>query len=138
MESPECLLVAMVCISGGMGIALMMLVLGMLAAQAFREILKCFCREGLSLSQIQQLPRSCKSMAESNDTEECAVCLQQFQRGETCITLQPCGHFFHYKCAAEWLFLRPICPLCRATVIPTTSAVAEEGDSRLQLPPDIP
>lgn len=41
----------------------------------------------------------------------CAVCLSEYNEGEALRRL-PCGHYFHRKCADEWLGRSKRCPLC--------------------------
>lgn len=47
---------------------------------------------------------------------DCAICLRQFESGESCRQL-PCHerHIFHDDCAAGWLQKTGRCPLCRKT-----------------------
>ena len=40
--------------------------------------------------------------------EQCAVCLAS---GTDCAL--ECGHFFHWRCARQWLRLSNTCPICR-------------------------
>ncbi|KAH7405554.1 hypothetical protein KP509_15G075700 [Ceratopteris richardii] len=53
--------------------------------------------------------------APSAKSMECAVCLSDFRRGETCKLLPSCGHFFHVECIDLWFLSQTTCPLCRAT-----------------------
>jgi len=46
---------------------------------------------------------------------ECAVCLDEFRAGDVLAHL-PCGHRFHWACAAPWLEGTSRCPFCRAAV----------------------
>jgi Ring finger domain len=45
---------------------------------------------------------------------ECSICLGE---GEEQIVQHPanCAHIFHYQCLNEWSYVKPACPLCRAT-----------------------
>lgn len=49
------------------------------------------------------------------DCSECSVCLDGFQRGETCRLLPLCRHTFHAKCVDSWLYKNPLCPICRTS-----------------------
>ncbi len=50
---------------------------------------------------------------------ECAICQEEFQRGETFIPL-PCNeirpHKFHKDCIKPWLRNKNTCPMCRGTI----------------------
>ncbi|KAI3882227.1 hypothetical protein MKX03_009547 [Papaver bracteatum] len=47
-----------------------------------------------------------------DDGEVCSVCLQDMNVGNHARVLN-CWHVFHEKCALEWLYRKPNCPLCR-------------------------
>lgn len=52
-----------------------------------------------------------KADEESQDEQECAVCLSNFEDGDTLRRL-PCGHHYHKDCIDDWLLRRKVCPLC--------------------------
>lgn len=47
---------------------------------------------------------------------ECAVCLSEFEPGETGRVLPKCNHSFHIECIDMWFHSHDTCPLCRAPV----------------------
>ncbi|XP_047975918.1 RING-H2 finger protein ATL64-like [Salvia hispanica] len=47
---------------------------------------------------------------------ECAVCLSEFEDGETGRILPECKHSFHADCIDAWLRSHPQCPICRTWV----------------------
>ncbi|KAJ0682553.1 putative transcription factor C2H2 family [Helianthus annuus] len=49
---------------------------------------------------------------------DCAVCLSEFQDGESVRLLPKCGHAFHLPCIDTWLRSHSNCPLCRSHVMP--------------------
>jgi hypothetical protein len=53
---------------------------------------------------------------------DCAICLDQLQRGETVTTL-PCKHLFHEACVTLWLRQHNTCPICRAPLEQTSASV---------------
>ncbi|XP_004487829.1 RING-H2 finger protein ATL2-like [Cicer arietinum] len=50
---------------------------------------------------------------------ECAVCLSEFEPGESGRVLPKCDHAFHTECIDMWFHSHSTCPLCRAPVEPT-------------------
>lgn len=51
-----------------------------------------------------ELRRSCN---------ECAICLEDFQRGQLCQVFPVCKHIFHSDCIDHWLQRKLTCPTCR-------------------------
>lgn len=47
---------------------------------------------------------------------DCAVCLSEFEEGETGRVLPKCNHSFHIDCIDMWFQSHSTCPLCRAPV----------------------
>ncbi|KAF7851187.1 hypothetical protein BT93_L4333 [Corymbia citriodora subsp. variegata] len=48
----------------------------------------------------------------ATDQDECAICLERFEAGET-LTHLPCAHRFHSRCVVPWLEVHAHCPCCR-------------------------
>jgi hypothetical protein len=71
-------------------------------------------------------------------TEECSVCLSEFQENERCTLLPRCKHSFHTRCIGTWFLSNSTCPLCRTIVIdlsePSKSNKAIALDSASILP----
>lgn len=51
----------------------------------------------------------------SPEQSDCAVCLEEFETGDTLVHL-PCAHRFHWNCAQPWLETSSHCPCCRMTI----------------------
>lgn len=68
--------------------------------------------EGAEPDQISALPlvRFTTNLF-SEDAASCAVCLSEYELGESLRRL-PCGHHFHRRCADKWLRRSKRCPLC--------------------------
>ncbi|KAG4968212.1 hypothetical protein GYH30_033823 [Glycine max] len=49
----------------------------------------------------------------SSCVSECAICLEDFKKGEECLVFSVCGHTFHCDCIKHWLEEKPSCPICR-------------------------
>ncbi|KAK9164118.1 hypothetical protein Syun_005020 [Stephania yunnanensis] len=48
---------------------------------------------------------------------ECAICLEEFIAGNSCMVLEPCNHMFHEDCISSWLVAEPTCPVCRGSAV---------------------
>ncbi|MFS7895949.1 putative transcription factor C2H2 family [Helianthus anomalus] len=59
---------------------------------------------------------------EKEEVDVCAICLQEFETGETCAGLE-CEHRYHLGCLEKWLQQRNNCPICRAKVFPFLSKI---------------
>ncbi|EHA8588416.1 putative RING-H2 finger protein ATL53 [Cocos nucifera] len=49
---------------------------------------------------------------------ECVVCLEEMAEGQAARVLPGCCHAFHRHCVDTWLQLHPVCPICRARLLP--------------------
>ncbi|BFY98155.1 hypothetical protein BsWGS_01195 [Bradybaena similaris] len=68
---------------------------------------------GLSKSDIEQLPSYRFSIDRSESTQtSCVVCLCDFE-AEDLLRALPCFHGFHAECVDTWLKRNPTCPICR-------------------------
>jgi hypothetical protein len=68
--------------------------------------------EAATTQQIAALPLVlCTPDLFSEPGANCAVCLSEFAVDERLRRL-PCGHYFHRRCADEWLRRSKRCPLC--------------------------
>lgn len=56
---------------------------------------------------------------ESNsESESCAICLEELERGDEIRVLRRCMHVFHKECIDEWLPNRSVmCPICRTRAV---------------------
>lgn len=70
---------------------------------------------GLDASVISSLPVF-KYSPKTDQAVECAVCLSDFEDGETGRILPKCNHSFHIDCIDMWFQSHSTCPLCRAPV----------------------
>lgn len=81
-------------------------------------------RRGQRLRALNRLPplisygsyeRRSSSGRRGND--ECVICLEDFEEGESCQVFPICNHIFHTNCIDHWLKNRPTCPLCRHCIL---------------------
>ena len=65
---------------------------------------------------VQQLKCENYDLYKNKDSEmtDCTICLVEFMPSDDIIVL-PCDekHYFHKKCAIDWLQMKTECPLCR-------------------------
>lgn len=66
---------------------------------------------------MRRLMRWSRLRWDAAEQAECAVCLDEFAKGDVLAHL-PCGHRFHWDCALPWLegATSSSCPFCRASV----------------------
>jgi len=67
-------------------------------------------RHGMGDPSLQQQEQ------QTMHSSSCAVCLEQYQVGETVRTI-PCFHTFHATCIDPWLAQRAECPVCKHSAI---------------------
>lgn len=65
---------------------------------------------------IRALP-SVKSF-DGDETMECPICMDEFQKGELIQSFGACAHDFHISCLNSWLLGgKSTCPVCRLDLI---------------------
>ena len=70
----------------------------------------------LGRDEACRLPLQPYHTGEKNNCESCAICVDEFNEGESLRWL-PCAHAFHPQCIDEWLTKHSaLCPLCKAEV----------------------
>ncbi|KAF5752187.1 RING-H2 finger protein ATL2 [Tripterygium wilfordii] len=88
---------------------------------------------GLDASVLPSLPVFVFSSKTHPATQECAVCLSEFEENETGRILPKCNHSFHIECIDMWFHTHSTCPLCRSPVdtcpVPEVSVPVHEGDA---------
>lgn len=68
----------------------------------------------------------CKYKKDEGFIEEtnCSVCLSEFREDETLRILPKCNHAFHLSCIDTWLSSHTNCPLCRASIVQSSTNVS--------------
>ncbi|KAL2092132.1 hypothetical protein ACEWY4_011930 [Coilia grayii] len=61
-------------------------------------------------------PKTWADPSQPVETDNCAVCLEQFNNNQ-CLRVLPCQHEFHRDCVDPWLLLQQTCPLCKRSVL---------------------
>ena len=68
---------------------------------------------GDELNRIMELlPSSVLNEKKEGNNNECVICLEEYDRGESITTL-PCLHLFHTDCIRSWLKSNNNCPVCK-------------------------
>lgn len=90
-------------------------------------------RRGLEPAVIDAFPilsyASVKDLKIGSGDLECAVCLSEFEEGETLRLLTKCNHVFHLDCINLWLSGHVTCPVCRAELTPDCSGPSNAESS---------
>ncbi|KAL6843671.1 hypothetical protein ACP4OV_026242 [Aristida adscensionis] len=58
-----------------------------------------------------------KAAGEAAAPAECAICLAEFEDGDTMRVLPQCAHGFHAACIDRWLRGHSSCPSCRRIIV---------------------
>lgn len=56
----------------------------------------------------------------------CTVCQNPCEPGSIVQTIRQCYHVFHPVCIERWLSQNNSCPVCRSTLVPASTPIAEE------------
>ncbi|XP_067277736.1 RING finger protein 145 isoform X1 [Pseudorasbora parva] len=94
---------------------------------------KSFLLRQEAARKINVLPRaSVEQLQDHNDV--CAICFQDM----TSAVITYCGHFFHGNCLRKWLYVQETCPMCHASIKPSSAnmtSTASETQPTHQNPP---
>jgi hypothetical protein len=85
---------------------------------------------GLSYEDLVNLPRvtvgvknlaalpeiSYRKSATNTQTEDCSICLCEFEEGDKLRVLPKCLHKFHVPCIDRWLADNKSCPICKQEI----------------------
>nr|XP_054749469.1 RING finger protein 215-like [Lytechinus pictus] len=79
------------------------------------ETLQRLAKQSLSKMSVWKYKRK-RYQLSADSSESCAVCLEEFFKGQT-IRMLPCHHTFHNRCVDSWLIRKRTCPLCKMDII---------------------
>ncbi|KAK3189366.1 hypothetical protein Dsin_028927 [Dipteronia sinensis] len=83
---------------------------------------------GLDAAVLKSLPVFVYSSETTHpDGMDCAVCLSEFEEGESGRVLPKCNHSFHVDCIDMWFHSHSTCPLCRSPVEPGPAETEDSG-----------
>ncbi|KAK2645563.1 hypothetical protein Ddye_020758 [Dipteronia dyeriana] len=82
---------------------------------------------GLDAAVLKSLPVFVYSSETHPDGMDCAVCLSEFEEGESGRVLPKCNHSFHLDCIDMWFHSHSTCPLCRSPVEPGPAETENSG-----------
>jgi E3 ubiquitin-protein ligase ATL10/75/76/77/78 len=89
---------------------------------------------GLKKRELRRIPvvlyEANKPSASSatDDNDDCAICLGEFDDGEELRLLPGCHHGFHVQCIDVWLLMHASCPTCRNSLLVHQHRHAGDGD----------
>ncbi|KAE8670367.1 putative Subunit H2 [Hibiscus syriacus] len=84
---------------------------------------------GLDARVLKSLPVfTFPSQTHPDSVLECAVCLSEFEEGESGRVLPRCNHSFHSECIDMWFRSHSTCPLCRTSVEESVPVSENPGD----------
>ncbi|XP_074581139.1 uncharacterized protein LOC141837668 isoform X2 [Curcuma longa] len=66
---------------------------------------------GLSQDSVSSCVVSCEQI---QDEGKCAICLEEYKDNKKLGRLK-CGHDYHICCISQWLKMKNVCPICRAS-----------------------
>jgi len=78
--------------------------------------------QGLQIEELNQnteliIYTPLESRTSGSAAEICGICRNNFQSMEICRKLLACQHFFHQRCVDSWLHRNNTCPMCRRSVV---------------------
>lgn len=79
------------------------------------ETLQRLAKQSMSKMSVWKYKRKNYQFSRESN-ESCAVCLEEFIKGQT-IRMLPCHHQFHNRCVDCWLIRKRTCPLCKMDII---------------------
>ncbi|KAF7070930.1 hypothetical protein CFC21_076361 [Triticum aestivum] len=63
------------------------------------------------------VPRAARGSDQSVEKDACIICQEEFEARDLVGTLD-CGHKYHEACIKQWLMVKNLCPICKATALP--------------------
>ena len=72
-------------------------------------------KRGLTKQELSKIPFKIYAKYKYNGQEECSICRDNYQNGETIKEL-PCGHIYHVNCIDKWLEQERKCPYCNKEI----------------------
>lgn len=85
---------------------------------------------GLKKRELRRIPVVVyEAKPGASATDDCVICLGEFDDGERVRVLPVCHHGFHVQCIDMWLAAHPSCPTCRnSLLIQQQGGQAGDGD----------
>ncbi|GLT74647.1 hypothetical protein SLA2020_464340 [Shorea laevis] len=92
------------------------------------------CQLGLKRDLKDRLPTVLFDEELRARDAQCCVCLGEFELKEQLLQIPTCKHVFHGDCIRHWLYSHLTCPLCRCSVLSTTTIVQNPVPASLTVP----
>ncbi|GLT67293.1 hypothetical protein SLA2020_396120 [Shorea laevis] len=75
-------------------------------------------RRGLGREEMEKvLPIVNYNSNEMKRSDDCAICLEDFQDEDLCRIFPVCNHVFHWNCIDGWVKNNLTCPVCRNCIL---------------------
>ncbi|KAJ3669953.1 hypothetical protein LUZ60_010277 [Juncus effusus] len=88
--------------------------------QTYPEVLYSDARKLILKENMEDAKKELRGVLMSSATSACcSVCLADYNDTDSLRVLPDCGHMFHVACVDTWLRLRPTCPVCRTSPVPS-------------------
>ncbi|KAK9122056.1 hypothetical protein Syun_019673 [Stephania yunnanensis] len=69
---------------------------------------------------------------------QCCVCLGEFEMKEQLHQIPTCNHIFHIECIHNWLHANTTCPLCRCSIVSSSTTNHPHSNNADHQSPSIP
>jgi len=86
-------------------------------ASDFLKIQEKLQSEDGVLEKMEKGIRSTLDYQNTETSEHCIICLENYARGQELISGIKCSHTFHANCLMGWLEKHDVCPVCRKPMI---------------------
>ncbi|KAF5790640.1 putative transcription factor C2H2 family [Helianthus annuus] len=98
-------------------LVLSVLVCALICSLVLNYILRCVLRcTRLVGSETIASPQATSARSATGLSNECAICLGDFAKGEQIRILPKCNHGYHVRCIDKWLCSHSSCPTCRQSL----------------------
>ncbi|KAI3638171.1 hypothetical protein MIR68_003782 [Amoeboaphelidium protococcarum] len=83
------------------------------------------------IAKLKRFKYESRSSDGKQESDECAICKDEFVDGDKLCSLPQCKHYFHEQCIVQWLKTSDTCPIDRRHLSdqPTTSSSSQQSSN---------